>query len=203
MTEEVKRGRPKIQVRTCVCGYTPANITRLKSHIATCSVVHAQSTDTRVQSAEDWEQDRVLFLEQQLRVKDEQLVAERERYNEQLTQLAQKDMHITLLIQTLNRRRADYVGTKRRKIQQSERQQVAARQGWCCADPDGKCLLPDRKLEAEWDVDHLVPLADGGPDTNENLQVLCPACHRRKTSAERGHRPAESDDTIGEAIGVC
>jgi 5-methylcytosine-specific restriction protein A len=40
-------------------------------------------------------------------------------------------------------------------------------------------------------VDHIIPLEDGGGDQEENLQVLCRACHGRKTIAEqrrRGHR---------------
>ena len=36
-------------------------------------------------------------------------------------------------------------------------------------------------------VDHVVPLADGGADTDSNLQTLCSACHGRKTRDEQ-HR---------------
>jgi 5-methylcytosine-specific restriction protein A len=32
-----------------------------------------------------------------------------------------------------------------------------------------------------WEVDHIVPLALGGTDTPDNLQVLCSACHGSKT----------------------
>ncbi len=34
-------------------------------------------------------------------------------------------------------------------------------------------------------VDHVVPLEDGGSDADENLQTLCRSCHGRKTSAEQ------------------
>jgi 5-methylcytosine-specific restriction endonuclease McrA len=34
------------------------------------------------------------------------------------------------------------------------------------------------------DVDHIVPLADGGTDDEDNLQVLCKCCHGLKTEAE-------------------
>jgi len=28
-------------------------------------------------------------------------------------------------------------------------------------------------------VHHIIPLADGGPDTLENVAALCPNCHRK------------------------
>ena len=40
--------------------------------------------------------------------------------------------------------------------------------------------------------DHIVPLAEGGLDVDENCQALCVACHEVKTQAEqkRGLRRA-------------
>ena len=35
------------------------------------------------------------------------------------------------------------------------------------------------------DVDHIVPLAQGGSDEMENLQSLCHECHKQKTCQER------------------
>jgi 5-methylcytosine-specific restriction protein A len=32
-----------------------------------------------------------------------------------------------------------------------------------------------------WDVDHVIPLALGGRDQPDNMQVLCPPCHGGKT----------------------
>lgn len=39
-------------------------------------------------------------------------------------------------------------------------------------------------------VDHVIPLARGGPDIDRNKQSLCQGCHDRKTASERraGHR---------------
>jgi 5-methylcytosine-specific restriction protein A len=34
------------------------------------------------------------------------------------------------------------------------------------------------------EVDHITPLAKGGTDDLENLQLLCVACHERKTRAD-------------------
>lgn len=38
------------------------------------------------------------------------------------------------------------------------------------------------------EVDHVVPLADGGSDNFSNLQVLCKPCHTAKTTAEQAAR---------------
>jgi 5-methylcytosine-specific restriction protein A len=35
-----------------------------------------------------------------------------------------------------------------------------------------------------WELDHIVPLIDGGGHELENLQTLCVPCHERKTAAE-------------------
>jgi hypothetical protein len=35
-----------------------------------------------------------------------------------------------------------------------------------------------------WDIDHVIPLALGGRDQADNLQVLCAACHGGKTHRE-------------------
>jgi len=42
-------------------------------------------------------------------------------------------------------------------------------------DPTGKTF----------ELDHRVPLEDGGPDTFENTWLLCKDCHSDKTSAEQ------------------
>lgn len=44
------------------------------------------------------------------------------------------------------------------------------------------------------EVDHIVNVAEGGSDELENLQALCPPCHRRKTQAESlGARHRQTD----------
>jgi len=37
-------------------------------------------------------------------------------------------------------------------------------------------------------VDHIVPLEDGGPDTDENKELLCDQCHVEKTNEDRARR---------------
>lgn len=40
------------------------------------------------------------------------------------------------------------------------------------------------RLATDLQVDHVIPLAEGGPDTIENCQLACLECHSRKTSEE-------------------
>ncbi len=45
-----------------------------------------------------------------------------------------------------------------------------------------------------WDMDHIVPLAEGGEDTLDNLQALCQPCHKEKTAeqaARKARRPSK------------
>jgi len=51
-----------------------------------------------------------------------------------------------------------------------------------------------------WELDHIVPLVDGGSHDPENLQTLCTPCHQRKTSREaserRERRRVDADEGI-------
>ena len=50
------------------------------------------------------------------------------------------------------------------------------------------CMAQGRVVPAE-EVDHIVPLREGGPRLDRrNLQALCRKCHRRKTARERAGR---------------
>ena len=46
-------------------------------------------------------------------------------------------------------------------------------------------FLPRRSL---WELDHVVPLIEGGSHELDNLQTLCVPCHRKKTAAEARQR---------------
>jgi 5-methylcytosine-specific restriction endonuclease McrA len=39
-----------------------------------------------------------------------------------------------------------------------------------------------------WELDHIVPLADGGTHELANMQTLCRPCHRAKTAREAAER---------------
>jgi 5-methylcytosine-specific restriction endonuclease McrA len=43
-----------------------------------------------------------------------------------------------------------------------------------------------------FDIDHVTPLADGGEDVPENMQLLCSGCHADKTRTESMARYSET-----------
>ncbi len=48
-------------------------------------------------------------------------------------------------------------------------------------EQEGSCMYCGCGLPADgFEVDHKVPVSRGGGDERENLQLLCPACSRRK-----------------------
>lgn len=50
-------------------------------------------------------------------------------------------------------------------------------------------FVPRRSL---WEVDHVVPLIDGGSHALDNLQTLCTPCHKAKTAEEARARAART-----------
>ena len=54
-----------------------------------------------------------------------------------------------------------------------------------CEDPFGIHARRDEVVAAE-EVDHIVPLREGGDNSRDNLQALCKSCHSRKTAREDG-----------------
>lgn len=50
-------------------------------------------------------------------------------------------------------------------------------------------FVPRRSL---WELDHIVPLIDGGSHDVSNLQTLCTPCHKRKTAREARERTTGS-----------
>lgn len=43
-----------------------------------------------------------------------------------------------------------------------------------------------------WELDHIVPLVDGGSHDDSNLQTLCTPCHKAKTALEAAKRAAQA-----------
>ncbi len=73
----------------------------------------------------------------------------------------------------------------RRKVYERD-QGVCARCGTQCRHHEhGKSDLP------RWEMDHRMPLSEGGSNTMDNLRTLCTDCHKGETKALAG-RTAES-----------
>lgn len=53
-------------------------------------------------------------------------------------------------------------------------------------------FVPRRSL---WELDHIVPLVDGGSHDPSNLQTLCTPCHKKKTAQEARERAARRGDS--------
>lgn len=71
-------------------------------------------------------------------------------------------------------------------------------------DRDGRLCQPCKaagRLTLADQVDHVVPLAEGGSDDDSNLQAICGGCHKAKTHAEatRGRKRAGG----GLKVEVC
>lgn len=67
--------------------------------------------------------------------------------------------------------------TTNRSVSGTKKKYVAAGQGWRCKE----CNV---QLDAWFEVDHIVRLADGGSNHVSNLVALCRNCHGKKTCIE-------------------
>lgn len=177
------RGRPKLEIRSCIhCGYTPVNISHLNRHLKTCKGVNNTNTNT-------------------LGLKEREL----QLANEKINFLQSEINHLRDVIKLLiTRRRADYRAIQRRKINDKERNDILHRQDYKCTNPDGMCTLPHQKIQGNsFDIDHIVSLALGGADTNENLQALCPGCHDLKTRKDRKMTSSQVEDELADVLAMC
>ena len=50
-----------------------------------------------------------------------------------------------------------------------------------------------------WELDHVVPLIDGGSHDESNLQTLCTPCHKKKTATEARRRAQLRQEATEEA----
>jgi 5-methylcytosine-specific restriction protein A len=49
------------------------------------------------------------------------------------------------------------------------------------------CLDQGKITEAKT-PDHIIPLAQGGTDTDDNIRCLCQPCHEKRTAEQFGYR---------------
>ena len=74
-----------------------------------------------------------------------------------------------------------------RKLTGPEKKRIAAVNEW-------KCYMCDTLLPSTYEIDHVIPLFEGGEDTAFNCKPACPGCHRKKSEEEtirRHTRPVQ------------
>ena len=79
--------------------------------------------------------------------------------------------------------------TKRHKFTPEERAMIHADCEGCCNEC--KTVLEIKAMQ----IDHILPLAMGGTNDNDNLQVLCKKCHFDKTKNEQENGYVKSSET--------
>ena len=57
------------------------------------------------------------------------------------------------------------------------KKEVGARAGW-------RCEICGETVTANYEVDHKIHLFKAGSNSIDNLQILCPECHRTKTAED-------------------
>jgi 5-methylcytosine-specific restriction endonuclease McrA len=144
----------------------------------------------RLAAMKEQMKERLAAMREQLAAKDEQLAAMKEILGAKDEEFATNNDERSELTQTNKKQKTEdskekkgSKGTRKLKMTEPERRKIAMRQNWKCNDPLGLCRLKDKQLE-EYDVDHIIRPSRGGKDTPENMQALCPACHRKKTELE-------------------
>ena len=64
--------------------------------------------------------------------------------------------------------------------------ELRALQNNMCADPLGRCPIGQNPVPRDMmDVDHKIPISEGGTNCITNLHAVCACCHRVKSSLER------------------
>jgi len=65
---------------------------------------------------------------------------------------------------------------------------MAQRQRRLAAEPLCRDCKAKGRITAAVTPDHILPLALGGTDTDDNVRCLCEDCHRARTAEQFGHR---------------
>ncbi len=60
----------------------------------------------------------------------------------------------------------------------------------------GKCAICAEKLNGTFHIDHVIPIALNGTNTDDNIQLLCPACNLKKGATH----PIDFMQSIGKLL---
>ena len=64
----------------------------------------------------------------------------------------------------------------------SKRNVTATMKKKVASDQEWKCKICANMLDECYEIDHVICIKDGGSNEENNLQALCPNCHRKKTN---------------------
>ena len=78
----------------------------------------------------------------------------------------------------------------KRTLSRSMRVEIAYRQNYACR----RCK--QFPIPPNFEVDHIIELQDGGKDVADNLQALCPQCHKEKTRLNRLRKNSIFRDSV-------
>lgn len=62
------------------------------------------------------------------------------------------------------------------------------------------CAICGRIIDTDWTIDHIKPLAQNGPHSVDNLQIICRDCHCKKSAEER--MKCDGDDSQPDFLGA-
>lgn len=72
-------------------------------------------------------------------------------------------------------------------------QELRARIAETCADRCGYCRTSGRVIGPLLEIDHIVPIAQGGSSDEENLTLACPLCNSHKADKVSARDPETGD----------
>ena len=152
-------------------------------------------------------QEQLAAKDVQLAAKDKQLKATQAHLQEQreatqaqlqeqrkMVEKLQAD-RIVELQEELKQMRKRKQPTGRHSRTEPVRRLIAERQNWLCAGPQCRDAAENKRMEF-YEIDHIVPLSWGGTEEDDNLQALCPNCHRKKTAQERLVAPSVGGEDV-------
>jgi 5-methylcytosine-specific restriction endonuclease McrA len=80
------------------------------------------------------------------------------------------------------------------------RARVIARAGWHCECERCRAGLPMRLTATTWELDHILPLYQGGTNAVDNLRALHVDCHKRVTAQQAAERARSSNRVDADAL---
>jgi 5-methylcytosine-specific restriction protein A len=165
--------------RTCECGFETFHRGYFSTHKSKCKLI-IKEKEQQLEKKFNEEVDKKVELRfdmfQKLEVQFEEKLEQLEKKFEKKFEQMEKKYE-----ETKNNRKRKDSGIKRTEPQ---RRKILKRQNWLCAGEACKASGKNEELQ-EYDIDHIIPRWLGGSDDDDNVQALCPLCHRRKTDKER------------------